>query len=148
MALQGVTNIWLARTKKLADTLPILVIFSVFVQMSMGCCYGIVPYVDGPNTGSVAGVVGAGGSIGGALLAYMFMKNDYSTAMEFMGWFTVFTAMFTPLIIVKGYRGLIFGTDEVADSASRQQHSPLMVPGKLHRSPHFVPLHVRRQLRR
>ena len=27
-------------------------------QMSSGTCYGIVPYVDSANTGSVAGVVG------------------------------------------------------------------------------------------
>jgi NNP family nitrate/nitrite transporter-like MFS transporter len=148
MALQGITNIWLARTKEFADTLPILVIFSVLVQMSMGCCFGIVPYVDGPNTGSVAGVVGAGGSIGAALLAHMFRKNDYTAAMEFMGWFTIFTAMFTPLIVVKGYRGLIFGTNEADDSPLRQQHSPLMVPGKVLRSPHFVPIHGRRQHRR
>jgi MFS transporter, NNP family, nitrate/nitrite transporter len=145
MTLQGVTNIWLARTKVFADTLPILVIFSIFVQMSMGCCYGIVPYVDGPNTGSVAGVVGAGGSIGAALLALMFMSQDYDASMEWMGWFTIFTAIFTPLIIVKGYRGLVFGSDDSDDAASRQQHSPLMVPGKLHRSPHLVSLHARRQ---
>ena len=28
--------------------------------MSMGTCFGIVPYVDGPNTGTIAGIVGAG----------------------------------------------------------------------------------------
>ena len=26
----------------------------------MGTCFGIVPYVDGPNTGTIAGIVGAG----------------------------------------------------------------------------------------
>ena len=112
--------------------------------MSMGTCFGIVPYVDGPNTGSVAGIVGAGGSIGAVILARIFMTTEYAKAMEYMGWFTIFTAVFTPLIVVKGYRGLIFGSDEPKDSLSRQQYSPLMVPGKLQRSPHLMSLQARR----
>ena len=46
-------------------------------------CYSIVPYVDGPNTGSVAGIVSAGGNVGAVPLAQVFIKSDYPSAMEY-----------------------------------------------------------------
>lgn len=55
LLIQGILNIILARTdSSLSLNLTTLVIFSIFVQMSMGTCFGIVPYVDRLNTGSVS----------------------------------------------------------------------------------------------
>jgi hypothetical protein len=73
------------------------------------------------------------------------MTAEYADAMEYMGYFTLVTALLTPLIVVKGYKGIVFGTQDAAGSLSRKQHSPLMVPGKLTNSPHLVSLHARRQ---
>lgn len=68
----------------------------------MGTCFGIVSYVDGPNTGTVAGIVGSGGNVGAVWLGRVFMANEsYSYCMEYMGWFTVVLAFLTPLIVVK-----------------------------------------------
>jgi NNP family nitrate/nitrite transporter-like MFS transporter len=53
LLLQGICNILLARTDAAFMNLAMLVVFSIFVQMSMGTCFGIVPYVDGLYTGSV-----------------------------------------------------------------------------------------------
>ena len=151
LVAQGCLNIWLARTTAvLSHAVIILFEFSIAVQVSMGACYSIVPYVDGPNTGSVAGIVGAGGNAGAVLLAQVFIKSDYRSAMAYMGWWTILTALLTPLIIIKGYRGLLWGRE--VDSASdpegalhRQQHSPLLVPGKLQQSPHLVSMHAKQQ---
>ena len=66
----------------------------------MGTCYGVVPYVDSPNTGSVAGIVGAGGNVGAALLGLFFIKYEYNAAMEYMGWFTIGMGLLTPLVVV------------------------------------------------
>ena len=147
MLVQGSLNIWFARTSNLIHSLCILVVWSIVIQMSMGSCYGIVPYVDSPNTGSIAGIVGAGGNFGAALLAFIFMKVDYAVAMEYMGWFTIVLALISPCIVIRGYRGILWdgGHD---DADARVQHSPLMVPGKMNRSPHFVSLQKRRQARR
>ena len=108
----------------------------------MGTCYGIVPYVDSPNTGSIAGIVGAGGNVGGALLGLLFIYYEYDHAMEYMGWFTAAMSLLSPLIVIKGYKGILFGHDDREDSGRKQQ-SPLLVPKMLH-SPHLVKL---RQLR-
>jgi NNP family nitrate/nitrite transporter-like MFS transporter len=63
MVVQGLLNIWFARSDQLSMSIISMVLFSILIQMSMGTCFGIVPYLDGPNTGSVAGIVGAGGNV-------------------------------------------------------------------------------------
>jgi NNP family nitrate/nitrite transporter-like MFS transporter len=147
LLLQGLLNIWFARSDQLSMSIVSMVIFSIVVQMSMGACFGIVPYVDGPNTGSVAGIVGAGGNVGAALLGLIFMSADYADAMEYMGWATMATALLTPFIIVKGYKGILFGHEDGSDDSDSRKppHSPLLVPGKVNKSPHLVSLYARRQ---
>eukprot|EP00977_Amphora_coffeiformis_P024047 scaffold14974_cov195-Amphora_coffeaeformis.AAC.54 len=147
MLVQGALNIWFARTTNLVHSLLIMVLWSIVIQMSMGTTFGIVPYVDSPNTGSIAGIVGAGGNFGAALLAGLFMKIDYGLAMEYMGWFTIALSLLSPCIAIRGYGGILWDAGLVDESA-RVQHSPLMVPGKMNRSPHFVSIQKRRQQRR
>ena len=110
--------------------------------MSMGTCYGIVPFVDGLNTGSIAGIVGAGGNVGAVILGLLFMTHDYNDSMEYMGWFTMGMGLLTPLMVVKGYRGILFGQENQQD-ANRKQYSPLLVP-KLYHSPHLVKFRQKR----
>jgi hypothetical protein len=108
--------------------------------MSMGTCYGIVSYVDSANTGSVAGIVGAGGNVGGVILGLLFMTHEYESAMEYMGWFSIGMGLLTPFIVIKGYKGIFFGHDDFSsDDNGRKQQSPLMVP-KMQHSPHLVKL--------
>lgn len=109
----------------------------------MGTCYGVVPYVDSPNTGTVAGIVGAGGNVGAAILGLFFIMYEYDKAMEYMGWFTIATGLLSPFIVIKGYRGILFGRDN-KDDASRTQYSPLLVP-KMGHSPHLVKLRQKRR---
>merc|ERR1719240_546672 len=58
------------------DTLPAtlvcIIFFSIFVQMSEGLHFGIVPYVSRPALGVVSGMVGAGGNTG-ALISGKFI---------------------------------------------------------------------------
>lgn len=147
MLIQGIINIWFARTTDLLHSLLILVLWSIIIQMSMGTTYGIVPYVDSPNTGSIAGIVGAGGNAGAAMLALLFMRSKYEVAMEYMGWFTIALSLLSPLIVIRGFRGICFDGGE-DDTDARIQHSPLMVPGKMHRSPHFVSIQKKQRQRR
>ena len=116
--------------------------------MSMGTCFGIVPYIDGPNIGSVAGIAAAGGNVGGAICSLLFMFHDYDWATELMGWLTVGSSFLTFFIVVKGYKGLVFGKEDEDGSHSKTQHSPLVVPGKLGHSPHLVAYQRRRQHRK
>jgi len=53
LMVQGMLNLWFARTDQLVPSILIMVAWSIMIQMSSGTTYGIVPFVDGPNTGSV-----------------------------------------------------------------------------------------------
>ena len=56
----------------LGATVACIILFSIFVQMSEGLHFGIVPYVSRPALGVVSGMVGAGGNAG-ALIAGKFI---------------------------------------------------------------------------
>ncbi|EOD26192.1 hypothetical protein EMIHUDRAFT_115184 [Emiliania huxleyi CCMP1516] len=51
----------------LGTALTVMVFFSIFVQMSEGLHFGIVPYVSRPALGVVSGMVGAGGNLGAVI---------------------------------------------------------------------------------
>lgn len=62
-----------------------LVCFSTCVQMSEGATYGVVPYVDKRFTGTIAGIVGAGGNLGGVACATIFKSLESSEAFQIIG---------------------------------------------------------------
>ncbi|KAL3915052.1 MAG: hypothetical protein SGILL_005825, partial [Bacillariaceae sp.] len=143
MMAQGAMNIWFAKSETLKGSLLVMVLFSILIQVSTGTCFGIVPFVDSANTGSVAGIVGGGGNFGAVVLGLVFMYNGYRTSFEIMAYCTIASALLTPLIVIKGYKCMLFGQDD-HDDPSRHQHSPLIVP-KMKHSPHFVK--IRRKAR-
>ena len=79
------------------------------------------------------------------MCSFLFMSFEYAWAMELMGWLTVAASFLTFLIVVRGYKGLVFGTEDEEGSSAKVQHSPLVVPGKLQHSPHLVAYHARQR---
>lgn len=49
-----------------------MIVFSLFVQMSEGATYGIVPFINRKALGAVAGIVGAGGNAGAVAAGFLF----------------------------------------------------------------------------
>ncbi|MHC5067307.1 MAG: MFS transporter [Planctomycetota bacterium] len=48
-----------------------MIVFSLFVQMSEGATYSVVPFVNKRSLGLVAGIVGAGGNIGAVTAGFL-----------------------------------------------------------------------------
>jgi len=71
-------SLWLA--------LPAMMIFSLFVQMSEGATYSVVPFINKRALGAVAGIVGAGGNAGAVAAGFLF-KGDlpWPTALFILG---------------------------------------------------------------
>jgi len=89
-------------------------------KMSMGACYGIVPYIDPANTGSIAGIVGAGGNIGAIVIGNVFRLHTYEYSFMIMGVYTMIMALLTPFLRIKGSNsGMLFGKET-------QEKTPLM----------------------
>ena len=73
---EGVFLVAFSRMKCLASSLPMLFLFGFFVQASEGTTYGIVPYVSPQATGTIAGIVGAGGNIGAMCFGLIFIFSE------------------------------------------------------------------------
>merc|ERR1712232_1453149 len=86
LLIEGAMVLVFASTKSLGLAIFILVIFSSFVQAAEGSTYGIVPYVDPPATGSISGIVGAGGNTGAVVFGLFFRQlPDDKAAFRVMG---------------------------------------------------------------
>lgn len=64
------------------DTLPwaiaTMLIFALFLKMSNGATYSVVPFINKKAIGAVSGIVGAGGNAGAVLAGFLFTSNDVS----------------------------------------------------------------------
>jgi len=56
----------------LPAAIAILILFSLFVQMSEGATFSVVPFINKKALGSVAGIVGAGGNAGAVAAGFLF----------------------------------------------------------------------------
>jgi len=70
-----------------------------------------VPYICPGATGSVAGLVGAGGNVGGVLFLLMIQQWNYRSAFEVMGYCVLVSSLLSFLVNIRGHAGILFGTD-------------------------------------
>lgn len=131
MMLEGALIVVFSYITDLGSAIVVMTLFSIFVQACEGATYGIVPYVDPKNGGSVSGIVGAGGNVGAVIFGLIFRQTAEDTsAFRIMG-VTVMVCSIMPLfIVIKGYKGLIWGEQADVDNLDISTHSR-------HRSPQF-----------
>jgi len=77
LALEGVFALIFGKTNSLGVAIVIMVIFALFNEMACGSTYGIVPYVDPANTGSISGIVAAGGNMDAIGFGLAFRQLPY-----------------------------------------------------------------------
>jgi len=53
-----------------------MLVTGLFVKMSNGATYAVVPFVNRKALGSVAGIVGAGGNAGAVLAGFLFKSES------------------------------------------------------------------------
>ena len=78
---EGLALMLFSQTKEVAYLLPALILFSLFVQMSEGATYSIVPFLNKKLLGVISGIIGAGGNAG-AVLGLMLFKIEGWTWSE------------------------------------------------------------------
>ena len=55
-----------------------MLLFALFLKMSNGATYSVVPFINKKAIGAVSGIVGAGGNVGAVLAGFLFASNDIS----------------------------------------------------------------------
>ena len=81
--LEGIALMVFSRMAVLTMAVPMLIVFSLFVQMSEGATYSIVPYISKRALGSVSGIVGAGGNFGAVAAGFLF-RTEMSWAVAYL----------------------------------------------------------------
>ena len=88
------------------DALPLaivtMLIFALFLKMSNGATYSVVPFINKRAIGSVAGIVGAGGNVGAVLAGFLFKSEtlSYRESLYFIGIAVVIVSVIAFLIAV------------------------------------------------
>ena len=84
LLLGGVALMVFSRMTHLPLAIGCLILFSLFIQMSSGATFSVVPFINPKALGTVTGVVGAGGNCG-AVFAGLLLKNPTMTWPEALG---------------------------------------------------------------
>lgn len=104
---EGVLIIIFSKAQTLGGAVASLVAFSLFVQAAEGSTFGIVPYLNSNLTGTVTGIIGAGGNAGAVIFSIIFRQTDYRAAFYCMGLSTLIVSALSNFIWIKGYQGLL-----------------------------------------
>lgn len=103
LLLEGCGLLMFAHAASFASAIAFMLLFALFLKMSNGATYGIVPFVDTKNVGLVAGVVGAGGNLGGMLFGFLFKSSSitYIQAFTYIGYAVIMVSL---IILVTRFR--------------------------------------------
>ena len=127
---EGVALVFFSQMRALAFAIPVMIVFSLFVQMSEGATYSIVPFINKKALGPVSGIVGAGGNVGAvcAGLLLRFGGMDEPKTLMVLGFlvfgiaFLSFLVRFSPAVEAEADRELQLAI------ADRREKSKATVP--------------------
>lgn len=88
LLLEGLGLILFAHAGTLLVAIITMLSFALFLKMSNGATYGIVPFINKKNVGLVSGIVGAGGNLGGMMFGFLFKSTSitYAQAFTYIGY--------------------------------------------------------------
>lgn len=72
VALEGLAFLCFSQARWLPLAIASMLITGLFIKMSNGASYAIVPFVNKRALGAVAGIVGAGGNVGAVAAGFLF----------------------------------------------------------------------------
>lgn len=111
---EGIALMVFSRMDVLMMAIPSLIVFSLFVQMSEGATYSVVPFINKKALGPVSGIVGAGGNAGAVAAGFLFKTEaiNWPTALFVLGAIVTCCAFLTFLVRF----------DEETEEAARLAH--------------------------
>jgi NNP family nitrate/nitrite transporter-like MFS transporter len=84
---EGIGLMMFSQATTLSLAIPLMITFAMFVKMSNGATYAVVPFINRRALGAVSGIVGAGGNAGAVALGFLFKSEaiDWPTALLVAG---------------------------------------------------------------
>jgi NNP family nitrate/nitrite transporter-like MFS transporter len=84
IAAEGFAMMLFSHQHKLPLAIASMMLTGLFVKMSNGANYAVVPFVNKRAIGAVAGIVGAGGNAGAVLAGFLFKTSSLTYPRAFM----------------------------------------------------------------
>jgi NNP family nitrate/nitrite transporter-like MFS transporter len=111
---EGLALMAFSQMSTLAVAIPVMIVFSLFVQMSEGATFSVVPFINKKAIGSVSGIVGAGGNAGAVAAGFLFKSElSWSSALFVLG----------VVVIAVSFTSFLVRFDEATEKAEREAHS-------------------------
>ena len=87
LLIEGIALMVFSQMTTLLLAVGAMSVFSLFVQMSEGATYSVVPFINRKALGSVAGIIGAGGNAGAVAYGFLFRAESisYQDGLLFVG---------------------------------------------------------------
>lgn len=81
---EGLAMLLFSQMRWLPLAIATMMLTGLFVKMSNGATYSVVPFVNKRALGAVAGIVGAGGNLGAVLAGFLFKTPSLTYPQAFM----------------------------------------------------------------
>jgi MFS transporter, NNP family, nitrate/nitrite transporter len=78
LLLEGLGIMLFSTMSSLSWAIASMLLFALFLKMSNGATYSVVPFINKKAIGAVSGIVGAGGNVGAVLAGFLFTSNELS----------------------------------------------------------------------
>jgi len=78
LLFEGLGIMLFSQMDSLVWAIVAMLLFALFLKMSNGATYSVVPFINKKAVGSVAGIVGAGGNVGAVLAGFLFKSSEIS----------------------------------------------------------------------
>lgn len=78
LLLEGLGIMLFSTMEALPWAIATMLLFALFLKMSNGATYSVVPFINKKAIGAVSGIVGAGGNVGAVLAGFLFTSEDLS----------------------------------------------------------------------
>lgn len=83
LLMEGLGIMLFSSMDRLTWAIAVMLLFALFLKMSNGATYSVVPFINPRSMGIVSGLVGAGGNVGAVLAGFLFTSETASYQENF-----------------------------------------------------------------
>ena len=120
---EGVMLMVFSQMQVLIFAIGTMILFSLFVQMSEGATFGIVPFINKESLGTVAGIVGAGGNAGAVAAGFLFRSEGISTSQALL--------FLSVMVIVASFATLLIRFSPATQTAEKEAFEAALIERRL-----------------
>ena len=84
LLLEGLGIILFSGMTSLVWAIATMLLFALFLKMSNGATFSVVPFINKNAIGAVSGIVGAGGNVGAVMAGFLFKSEEISYRDSFL----------------------------------------------------------------